>query len=137
MKRIGPLSLVLAALVIPAVASADVTSTATQSNKDTLNGVVSAINGKYSLTVRNDRGELENVTLHQGTVILPTGLRLQPQIQVNVVGHADGNTFDADEIDAPNAPQQNETANDPVVAPVYVPNGTFQTPGGPNGTGGG
>jgi hypothetical protein len=67
----------------------------------TIGGVVRSIDGKYSLTVRDKNGYLDSVTLHDGTVINPTGLTLAPGQSVTIVGRADGNTFDANEIDTP------------------------------------
>lgn len=141
MKPLLPLVLALATFALPAVARADTSADPTQSSGDKLFGVVSAVNGKYSLTVRNDRGGFQSVTLHQGTVINPTGLRLEPQTIVVIRGHENGGSFDADEIDAPveaaKRPIQSTDDGNVTVPPVYVPTGTFQIQGGPNGTGGG
>ena len=41
-------------------------------------GTVYSINGKYNITVRDSRGYLDNVSLHDGTIINPTGWRLRP-----------------------------------------------------------
>ncbi len=51
--------------------------------------------------VRDVRGFVDHVTLRQGTVINPTGIRLQPGFSVTVTGHTSGSTFVADEIDTP------------------------------------
>jgi hypothetical protein len=67
----------------------------------TIHGVVRSIDGKYNITVRDTKGYLDSVTLHDGTVINPTGLTLAPGQTVTIVGRADGNTFAADEIDTP------------------------------------
>ncbi len=39
--------------------------------------------------------------LHQGTIINPTGLTLEPGMNVTIDGYADGSNFDAMEIDTP------------------------------------
>jgi len=51
--------------------------------------------------VRDVRGFIDNVTLHQGTIINPTGIRLQPGYPVTITGRASGSTFLADQIDTP------------------------------------
>jgi hypothetical protein len=51
--------------------------------------------------VRDKRGYVDNVQLHQGTIINPTGIQLQPGYPVTVAGRVNGNTFVADEIDTP------------------------------------
>lgn len=45
-----------------------------------------------------------HIRMHNGTVIYPTGIGLQPGMRVNVFGHRNGDgTFEADEIDVLNA----------------------------------
>lgn len=68
---------------------------------ETIRGTVAAINGQYSIAVRDERGYVDNVSLHQGTIINPTGLTLAPGESVSILGHADGKTFVANEIDTP------------------------------------
>jgi hypothetical protein len=77
-------------------------SYATQpSAQETLHGRVESVVDKYKITVADDRGFVDDVTLHDGTVINPTGLTLAPGQPVTIYGHADGRTFDAAEIDTP------------------------------------
>lgn len=64
-------------------------------------GTVTDFHGKYGVVVRDQRGALAEVTLHQGTVIKPEGLRLERGMTVTVVGQAADRTFAAAEIDAP------------------------------------
>lgn len=52
---------------------------------------------RFSMTVRAD-GRVVPVNLHQGTVILPTGLTLQPGMFVNVDGFWVDGGFHADRI---------------------------------------
>ncbi len=71
--------------------------------EESIRGRIAAITGKYALQVRDNRGFLDNVSLHDGTVINPTGLRLAPGQSVVVLGHNSGKTFEANEIDTPYA----------------------------------
>ncbi len=68
---------------------------------ETIKGTVSSFNGKYSMYVRDVRGYIDDVTLHQGTIINPTGIRLQPGYPVTISGRPNGSTFLADQIDTP------------------------------------
>jgi hypothetical protein len=69
--------------------------------QEVLRGRVTATNGKYGISVRDDRGFVDTVTLHDGTVIIPRGFRLAPGVTVTIYGHNGGNVFNADEIDTP------------------------------------
>jgi hypothetical protein len=53
------------------------------------------------LRVRDDQGYLDNVRLHQGTIINPTGITLSPGMVVSVDGYTAGSYFTANEIDTP------------------------------------
>jgi hypothetical protein len=68
-----------------------------------LSGRISSFDGKYQLQIRDDRGFIDNVTLHDGTIINPRGLRLSTGQSVTVLGHNAGKTFAANEIDTPYA----------------------------------
>jgi len=67
---------------------------------ETIHGIVSSSNG-YDLSVRDERGFIDKVKLHDGTVINPTGLKLASGQTVTVHGHTQGNVFEANEIDTP------------------------------------
>jgi hypothetical protein len=69
--------------------------------EETIHGRINQFDGKYRLEVRDDRGFVDNVELHQGTVINPTGLSLQPGMAVTIVGYNRGHAFAANEIDTP------------------------------------
>jgi hypothetical protein len=71
------------------------------SAEDVVRGQVVAFDGNYSLRVRDDRGYIDNVSLHQGTIINPTGLRLTPGMTVTVRGVNRGGYLDANQIDTP------------------------------------
>ncbi len=69
--------------------------------EETIHGRIDRFSGKYHIDVRDDRGFIDSVELHQGTVINPTGLALQPGMPVTIRGYNRGSTFAANEIDAP------------------------------------
>lgn len=81
------------ALALPLSAGADPPSR--------IAGTVTDFHGKYGLVVRDHRGALTEVTLHQGTVIKPEGLRLERGMAVSIAGQAADRTFAAAEIVAP------------------------------------
>jgi hypothetical protein len=68
---------------------------------ETIKGTISGFNGATTMYVRDVRGYVDNVTLHQGTIINPTGIRLQPGYPVTIYGRPNGSTFLADQIDTP------------------------------------
>ncbi len=51
--------------------------------------------------MRDDKGYVDTVPLHQGTIINPTGLTLQPGMDVSVLGYNAGSYFAANEVDTP------------------------------------
>jgi hypothetical protein len=82
------------AVALPLAASA-------QAEDQQLQGTVQSINGTWNLTVLDSNGNLDNVELHQGTVINPTGLTLAPGMSVTVDGYDAGGQFDANVIQTP------------------------------------
>lgn len=68
---------------------------------ETIKGTISNFDGQWTMYVRDDRGYIDRVSLHQGTIINPTGIRLSPGFRVTIAGHTAGSTFVADEIDTP------------------------------------
>jgi hypothetical protein len=66
-----------------------------------IRGRVESFDGGYSLQVRDERGYDDVVQLHQGTIINPTGLTLEPGMVVSIIGYNAGNFFAANEIDTP------------------------------------
>jgi hypothetical protein len=91
----------MAAPPVPAAAPVTPPTYALPATGETITGHITSITGKYTLEVRDDRGFVDNVTLHQGTIIIPTGLTLQAGMQVTVTGSNAGATFAASQIDAP------------------------------------
>lgn len=65
---------------------------------ESVHGVVQKAAG-YDLEVRDDRGFIDRIKLHDGTVINPRGLKLAPGQTVTVHGETRGNVFEASEID--------------------------------------
>jgi hypothetical protein len=78
-----------------------VPSYASGSSDETIRGTIAAINGPFNISVRDERGFIDNVNLHQGTIINPTGLTLAPGQTVTILGHNDGAALSANEIDTP------------------------------------
>jgi hypothetical protein len=72
--------------------------------EDMITGKISSFQGKYDIQVRDDRGFIDKVEMHQGTVINPTGLALQPGMSVTILGYNRGRVLAANEIDAPYPP---------------------------------
>lgn len=66
-----------------------------------IRGRIASFDGGYNLTVRDDKGYLDNVRLHQGTIINPTGLTLAPGMIVSILGYNAGPFFAANEVDTP------------------------------------
>jgi hypothetical protein len=64
-------------------------------------GRIVNFDGEYGLTVRDERGFLDNVRLHQGTIINPTGITLAPGMIVSIIGYNAGDYLDANEVDTP------------------------------------
>ncbi len=91
----------LLSLAPAAAAAQNVPSYATGTTDETIHGTVASLDGQYRISVRDSRGFVDNVTLHQGTIINPTGLTLEPGQDVTILGRTQGNTFAANEIDTP------------------------------------
>lgn len=102
-------SLALTAAVAALVPSARRAGAATPSyahpvspnSDDVVTGRIEAVTSKYTITVRDDRGLIDDVHLHQGTIINPTGLTLEPGMRVTIFGYNAGAWFEANEIDTP------------------------------------
>jgi hypothetical protein len=69
--------------------------------EESIRGRITSFDGKYNLQLRDDRGFVDNVSLHDGTIINPTGLRLASGQSVTILGQNSGKTFEANEIDTP------------------------------------
>jgi hypothetical protein len=70
--------------------------------KEGLDGiVVRYARGTYDLGLRDDNGFLDNVRLHDRTIIFPIGVTLLLGMRVHIVGFNQGTAFTANEIDLP------------------------------------
>jgi hypothetical protein len=69
--------------------------------EDTIKGRVISFDGGYNLQVDDERGYVDNVVLHQGTIINPTGIRLAPGMSVTIHGVNRGSVLAANQIDTP------------------------------------
>jgi hypothetical protein len=96
-------AIALAGAIGPLAASAETPSYARPAiaGTDTIRGTIASVNGKYNISVRDERGFIDNVTLHDGTIINPTGLTLAPGQAVTIDGIASGPTLIANEINTP------------------------------------
>ena len=66
---------------------------------DTIHGRIVSFDGHYALTVRDNRGYLDRIKLHDGTIINPRGLRLSAGMLVTVSGRPSESALLAYEID--------------------------------------
>jgi hypothetical protein len=66
-----------------------------------IHGRIVSFDGGYNLQVRDEKGYVDAVRLHQGTIINPTGLTLAPGMIVSILGYNAGAFFAANEIDTP------------------------------------
>lgn len=71
------------------------------SGEESIHGRILSFDGGYNLQVNDDRGFIDNVRMHQGTIINPTGLTLAPGMTVTIYGVNSGSVFAAHQIDTP------------------------------------
>jgi hypothetical protein len=85
------------------------------STDETIHGKVDSLPSHYAMLFRDDRGFTDNVTLRDQTVLNPADLRLDSGVPLTIIGHPDGRTFVADEIDGPpgDASDRSDTAPPP------------------------
>ena len=112
-SRILAATLATAGLLLPAVASAQYGppngqpqgygQPQGQPQEETIHGRIYSINATFEITVTDDNGYMDNIELHQGTIINPTGLTLAPGMEVTITGFGAGSVFSANEIDTPYA----------------------------------
>ena len=95
------MALAIAGLGLPAVAQT-APSFGQPLGNQTLEGVVVRfVPGTYELGLRDDNGFLDNVWLHDKTIIFPIGITLQLGMRVRILGFNRGSAFTANEIDGP------------------------------------
>ena len=95
------LGLSLLATAVPGVASAQDRPSYATNDEDTVHGRIVTVDDQYNVSVRDDKGYVDHVRLHQGTIINPTGLSLHTGMTVTVLGLNQGNVLAANEIDTP------------------------------------
>lgn len=92
----------VAVLVLPPLGATGAPSYARPSTEQTIRGRIRSIDGKYRIEIVDDRTRLiDEVELHQGTIINPTGITLEPGMHVRITGYNAGPVFEANEIDTP------------------------------------
>ena len=69
-----------------------------------IKGVVTAFDGQWVVYMHDDKGYEDHITLHQGTIINPTGIRLIEGMRITVYGYADGPTYQANRVDVAYSP---------------------------------
>jgi len=99
--RLLGVAVATAALITPAIASAQNVPSYAAGGDQQIRGTISNINGTWNIDVADANGYTDSVELHQGTIINPTGLTLEPGMSVTIDGYPDGSNFDATEIDTP------------------------------------
>jgi hypothetical protein len=113
--------LALGSLMAPLCASAQelpsYAQPVTASNDEVIHGRIASVDGAFNISVFDDRGFIDNVELHDGTIINPTGLALSPGMSVTIAGFNAGAVFDANEIDTP------YSYSGPLPAPVFYGDG--------------
>jgi hypothetical protein len=91
-------------LAAPLAANAQITPSygaPVENDEAQIHGRILSFDGGYNVQVRDEKGYVDNVQLHQGTIINPTGLTLAPGMVVSIMGYNAGPYFAANEIDTP------------------------------------
>jgi hypothetical protein len=73
-------------------------------NQQKISGTISSFDGQWILYMHDDKGYTDHITLHQGTIINPTGIKLLEGMKVTIYGYADGPTFQATAINVGYSP---------------------------------
>ncbi|MBV9718126.1 MAG: hypothetical protein JOZ77_02320 [Candidatus Eremiobacteraeota bacterium] len=76
----------------------------TYGNQPAIKGTLSGFDGQWTVYMRDDKGYTDHITLHQGTIINPTGIKLLEGMRATVYGYADGPTFQANRVDVAYSP---------------------------------
>ena len=105
-KRFVIASVALALAMSPAARAQEAPSYAqpqyaTAQDDEQVHGRIVGFDGGYALSVRDERGFVDNVRLHPGTIINPIGLTLEPGMIVSILGYNVGPYLAANEVDAP------------------------------------
>ena len=108
------------AFLLPVAVSAQPAPSYAAQDEQQIHGTVASLDGKYTVYVRDDRGYVDTVQLHDGTIINPTGISLEPGQPVTIFGRPDGKAFVANEIDTPNNDDGGSYGYDAGPDPGYV-----------------
>jgi len=115
LARAAAVSAALTGLILPVAATAQlVPSNAyavpeqTQSQADqsenevgTIAGEIASVDGPFNIRFADDRGFLDEVQLHPGTIVIPNGLQLAVGMHLTIEGSFDEDgIFQADQVDA-------------------------------------
>ncbi|MBV8068140.1 MAG: hypothetical protein JO113_09180, partial [Candidatus Eremiobacteraeota bacterium] len=76
----------------------------TYCSQTAIKGTLSGFDGQWIVYMRDDKGYTDHITLHQGTVINPTGIKLLEGMRATICGYADGSTFQANQINVAYSP---------------------------------
>ncbi|MFY9664304.1 MAG: hypothetical protein WAK19_07605, partial [Candidatus Cybelea sp.] len=76
----------------------------TYANRPSIKGTISGFDGQWTVYMHDQKGYTDHITLHQGTIINPTGIKLLEGMKVTIYGQADGSTFQADRVDVAYSP---------------------------------
>jgi len=120
--RLAPLASIAAIVttLIPVTAAAQSTAPYTV-REQVIRGTITRFDGAYTMYVRDARGNVDRITLRQGTIINPTGIRLSEGQGVTVIGFARGNALVANQIDTLYAIQPPAYTYAPPPPGVYAP----------------
>ena len=76
----------------------------TYARQNGISGTITGFDGQWIVYMHDDKGYTDHITLHQGTIINPTGIKLLEGMRVTVYGYADGPTFQANAINVASSP---------------------------------
>jgi hypothetical protein len=96
-------------------------------DQETIHGSVASVDDADTLQVSDDRGFVDNVKLDPGTLINPSGSRLQPGMVVTITGVNRGAAFAADRIDIATASTSPAAQQSEVIPPGQPAPGTELT----------
>jgi hypothetical protein len=91
----------------------------TYANRPSIKGTITSFDGQWVVYMHDEKGYTDHITLHQGTVINPTGIKLLEGMKITVYGYADGPTFRADVINVAYSPYSPYYGADGNPAPAY------------------
>ena len=74
----------------------------TYAQKDYIRGTLNGFDGQWIVYMHDAHGYNDHISLHQGTIINPTGTRLVEGMQVVVYGYSDHGTYQANRVDVLN-----------------------------------